>query len=359
METLFRKHFWVVHATGFVTLGALLALAANAFLGAAIAPWTVAGWQSGDGQRSAALPFSDDYIPPRLFGAIEPAAPPDPCADVTCEEGQICNPETGACVPSEAEAEEETSALGPADGRCLDSDLNIVLVGTIVSPDPATSLVVLHDPTEQRTRFAQIGTRILGEGEVIRIERNRVFLNREGVEECLRPGTVAERTQRRASQSGQGRSPTQLGRGDQASSGPGARAPRPGAAAASVQPTQSLEARIQTAVEQLAPNEFSVDREVLQEVTQNQAMMQQQAPQIQPVYRDGRPAGFQLGNVRMDSIFGRIGIRSGDVIRAVNGQALDSPQRALDFYERLGSQSEVRLDIERRGRTQTLTYRLR
>lgn len=361
METLFRKHFWAVHAVGIVAFAILAAAVFNTFLSAALATFSVPRVSPAPAVASIDDAPPRPFVPADLFGDVTPPAPPDPCADVTCEEGERCNTVTGECEPDEVDEELE-DAIGPGDGRCVETDLAVVLAGTVVSgANPLFSLAILHDPAESRTRFARLGTVILGEAEVIEIRRNLVTIRRDGVEECLRPGTIQERQQRqlRAQSGGEDRS----GRGA-VSAAPQRTAPSAARAAAPAAPRQadrpaSLEERIQGAVQQTSPNEFNVERDVLQEVMNNQSLMQQQAPQATPTYRDGRPAGFRLTNVRNDSMFGRLGVRNGDILRSVNGQTIDSPQRAMALYEGLMSQSEIRIEVERRGRTQTLTYRIR
>ena len=72
---------------------------------------------------------------------------------------------------------------------------------------------------------------------------------------------------------------------------------------------------------------------------------------------DGRPtAGYQLGEVESDSIFASLGLRSGDVIDAINGVALTGPDRlgfALD-----GAENRVTVSVFRDDVFFTLSYRL-
>ena len=51
-----------------------------------------------------------------------------------------------------------------------------------------------------------------------------------------------------------------------------------------------------------------------------------------------------------------IGIRSGDVIKSINGKPIDSPNKALDLFEQLKNSSNINLDIERRGQPKQLNY---
>ena len=51
-----------------------------------------------------------------------------------------------------------------------------------------------------------------------------------------------------------------------------------------------------------------------------------------------------------------IGIRSGDVIKSINGKAIDSPNKALSLFEQLKGSSAINLEIERRGQPKQLNY---
>ncbi|MFP4306038.1 MAG: type II secretion system protein GspC [Desulfococcaceae bacterium] len=77
---------------------------------------------------------------------------------------------------------------------------------------------------------------------------------------------------------------------------------------------------------------------------------------IRPHFRNGKPDGLTLSRVRRDSIFTRLGLRSGDIITGVDGQSIQSVDDALKFYNSLKSASNLNLQIRRRGQTQTLQY---
>jgi general secretion pathway protein C len=77
-----------------------------------------------------------------------------------------------------------------------------------------------------------------------------------------------------------------------------------------------------------------------------------------PHYRDGKPQGFKLVGVRPGSVYSHLGIRSGDVLKAVNGDEITSPNKALEMYEKLKSQNNVTLEVERRGRPISLDFNI-
>ena len=51
-------------------------------------------------------------------------------------------------------------------------------------------------------------------------------------------------------------------------------------------------------------------------------------------------------------------LRNGDVITGVNGRSIESVEDAITVFEDLTSSSEIKVDIKRRGRKQTLDYKI-
>ncbi|MCB9506098.1 MAG: PDZ domain-containing protein [Myxococcales bacterium] len=349
METLFKRHFWAVQATFVVAAAVLLAATVNGVVGVFAAPLSVA-FPTRPPAPAVAAEAEVPELNPQLVPPPPPVVEVDLCADVTCEEDQRCNPSTGAC-----EAVEEAPVDAPSDGRCIESDIAINLVGTMVSlEDPAWSLAILRNPSLGQTQFARIGTTLLTEATVTRIERARIFFNRNGREECLRPGDASARAARApAAPARPTPSPVAAGRT------PAAAAPTPtiqtresssGAAA------QTIEQRVAANVRRNDDGSYEISRDLIQQVANDQQLMQQQAPRIVPNYVNGSPRGFRLQGVATGSIFSAIGVRNGDVILGVNGTPIDSPQRALELYQAMLQQERVQLQIERRGREQTLDY---
>jgi len=81
-----------------------------------------------------------------------------------------------------------------------------------------------------------------------------------------------------------------------------------------------------------------------------------QPPKLAPYYKGGKIAGFKLVRVDPNSIYGKLGIRRGDIISNVNGQVVDKPQKAMELFNQLGPGGNVELNILRKGRPTTLYY---
>ena len=108
-----------------------------------------------------------------------------------------------------------------------------------------------------------------------------------------------------------------------------------------------------SAVEQIAPNRFALSRGLAEAQLRSpeflrQAMMVPQA--------DG---GFRVREITAGSLAEKLGLRSGDVIRSVNGSPVNNLEDAMQLYRRLGNAGQVQIEISRGGKVETLEYTIR
>ena len=59
------------------------------------------------------------------------------------------------------------------------------------------------------------------------------------------------------------------------------------------------------------------------------------------------------------SLFSDIGFLNGDIVQAINGERIDSPNKALALYEALKNKARVTVLIERDGQPKTIRYTIR
>lgn len=105
------------------------------------------------------------------------------------------------------------------------------------------------------------------------------------------------------------------------------------------------------------PEDVSIDREQIDNALQDINSLMRQI-RVRPYFEDGKPNGILLSGIRKNSIFEEMGLQSGDVVRGVNGKEIQSVDDALKFYQNLKSSSEVELQIQRNGDSQTINYRI-
>jgi len=77
-------------------------------------------------------------------------------------------------------------------------------------------------------------------------------------------------------------------------------------------------------------------------------------------YREGGVVkGYLISQVRPSGVFYGMGMRSGDIILSVNDYVIDAPEKAMSLMKGLKGETDVKLDILRRGRAQTFKYEIR
>jgi len=80
---------------------------------------------------------------------------------------------------------------------------------------------------------------------------------------------------------------------------------------------------------------------------------------IQPYLRNRKADGFVLTYISSDSIFSRLGLQRGDIIKRLNGDPIRTPEDAFSFYKTLESGSTLSMDIVRNGKERTIDYEIR
>jgi general secretion pathway protein C len=69
--------------------------------------------------------------------------------------------------------------------------------------------------------------------------------------------------------------------------------------------------------------------------------------------------GLALSDIKPNSIFRRMGLRNGDVLKSVDGQQIRSVDDALKLYESLKSADSVNVQLQRRGTDRNINYNIR
>ena len=71
--------------------------------------------------------------------------------------------------------------------------------------------------------------------------------------------------------------------------------------------------------------------------------------------------GFLVREIQPGSIYEKLGVRTGDVIRSVNGQPINNMDEVMKLYQQLGGIDKVgsvAIEVTRGGRTESLQYNL-
>jgi general secretion pathway protein C len=73
---------------------------------------------------------------------------------------------------------------------------------------------------------------------------------------------------------------------------------------------------------------------------------------------NGKLDGFRINYVKKGSDFEKLGLRRGDILKAINAQELNSMGAAMEFYKEINNIENLTLTIERDGRSEELEYEI-
>ncbi len=108
-------------------------------------------------------------------------------------------------------------------------------------------------------------------------------------------------------------------------------------------------------IHKTGPNTYEIEQSEIDATLSNLNSIATQA-RIVPSFKDGQANGFKLFSIRPGSLYSKIGIKNGDVISRINGYEITSPDKALEIYSKLKNAKQITVDLNRRGKPQTLDY---
>ena len=109
---------------------------------------------------------------------------------------------------------------------------------------------------------------------------------------------------------------------------------------------------------QVGAGSYVIDQRALNAALDNIGQAMTDA-RLLPSVKDGKVEGFRASEVKPNGIFGTIGIKNGDVLRAINDFPIDSPEKAIQSFAALKGMSRIKLDLVRDGQPTTFTYDIR
>jgi general secretion pathway protein C len=201
--------------------------------------------------------------------------------------------------------------------------LQAQLLGTIVGPAdyPEYSFAVIEDKVAKETSVYHVNDLVQNQARIIQIERNRVVIYRDGRQESLllfeqETPTVASSTSTSSKESG------------------------------SVQ------------VREVGEGTYEVSRQEFESATNNMGTLLTQA-RIVPNLSEGQVDGYKVFAIKKGSLYEKIGLQNGDVIKNINGINISSPEKALQLFQDLRNESAFAVELTRNGQPMTLNYSIR
>jgi general secretion pathway protein C len=207
-----------------------------------------------------------------------------------------------------------------------------------------SSHCVIEDQSARppKQELYKIGDMVAGIAKVKSIEWDKVILEHDGAEEILE--LVPDPTSHAAAAVAATLGATGMTSGSGAPSSPGS-ASRPGAGP-------------DVNVQVVGDNQYVIDRDEVDKAFENLGQLFTQMRAV-PHFEGGKAVGFRLFAIRSGSLFDKIGLRNGDIVKRINAIEMNDPSRALAMLEELRNERSLTVDVIRNRQDQTLSYTVR
>jgi general secretion pathway protein C len=210
----------------------------------------------------------------------------------------------------EAPAEAVVSADQVCEEGCPETRQNLTLKGIVAATDPDLSAAIIEDGSKTEHTY-QIGDTIVSGASLHAVYPLRVVLNENGtLTNLMLPAefTSSPSAPRRAN----------VGR-------------RPSIEA---EATQSIQTVVAQNVSRLA--------DVIRPT---------------PYFVNGEQQGYRVYPGRDRQQFAALGLRPGDLIKEIDGQALNDPTQAMEIFQSLGTAEQVSVTVERDGQPESIVLK--
>ncbi|MBK9033840.1 MAG: hypothetical protein IPL61_21660 [Myxococcales bacterium] len=132
------------------------------------------------------------------------------------------------------------------------------------------------------------------------------------------------------------------------------RRPRPAASAPAAPGAPGLDLDdLAAGITKLDDEHYQITRAAIDAVVAD-PMTLARGGRVVPSVKNGTPDGLKLYAIRPGSLLALLGFVNGDTVHRVNGDAVDSMDRALDVYAKLRVADKIEFELTRRGRPVTL-----
>jgi len=201
--------------------------------------------------------------------------------------------------------------------------LNLKLWGVAIHHGKRPSYAIIEDQSTRKQDLYQIGDTIAGSAKLVSIEWDKVTLERDGQKEFLELAPDAANPGRPVSSFG-----------------------RP-----AIRPSSG------GGIQQLSEGQYTIERSEVDTALQNMNQLFTQIRAV-PHFEGGQATGFRVFAIRSGSLFDKIGLKNGDIIKSINGTELNDPARAMALFQELRNERNITVDLSRNREDRTLSYQL-
>jgi len=272
--------------------------------------------------RRAPNPMSE---PERISRTTEPASTVRPLEEysIIAERNLFGSSKEEVSTP-----EEEVSLEGIPVAV---NSLGLKLIGTVVTDEPKMNRAIIANKATRKQESYHEGDRI-GEVLVKKIVRDNVIISTGRGDQVL--------TMRYEGGAGTPRKTITRNRGSARSKPLSRLVPK------SKRPAKKKMTERVPLASPLPGGSFRLKREEVESSFVDIKKLMQEGS-ITPYEEENQPSGFQINNIEPGSVFSKMGLRNGDVIKGVNDEEITGPEQAHKFYDSLTEGGEIAVEIKR------------
>ena len=112
-------------------------------------------------------------------------------------------------------------------------------------------------------------------------------------------------------------------------------------------------------IEEIEPNRFVIPQSILDETLSNFSQVLTQARMVPNLTSDNKTNGFRVFQIKPGSIYSKLKLENDDIIKRVNGQDLNSFEKATGLFTALRNEKIISIDLERDGKRIQYAYEIR
>lgn len=187
------------------------------------------------------------------------------------------------------------------------------LIGTYLQ-EKSAPYAIIEDRNKKMQDIFMVGDTVFGAAKVLSISPDRVEINRNGTTETLTIDLISKR-------------------------GAGSADSRDGGVTSE-------------------NDEYIIEETEVDKALSNLPLLLTQARAV-PYFKDGQAIGLRLFAVKSGSLFEKIGLKNGDILKNINGNSLGDLSQALKLFERLKAERSLTLSLERDRQDRDLKYQIR
>ncbi len=105
-------------------------------------------------------------------------------------------------------------------------------------------------------------------------------------------------------------------------------------------------------------DDFVIEEAELDKGLENLPLLLTQARAV-PYFKDGRSIGLRLFAIKTGSLYEKVGLKNGDILKTINGNNLGDISQALKLFEQLKQERSINLSLERDKQEREFKYTIR